>query len=172
MTSGIQADTSWSDLAQSDAASRQRAMEERFARLAAKGEDERLHEIEAMILAEYSLGEKELQEFTASRLRAWIALEQRDPAQAQAATRGYDRVFDRMPGDLAMRRATVVQTVARQELSAEEIEALFDLIPSMVRHLPRAKQDIMRNVESQNRIEAARTRTAAGRAKKPFWKFW
>jgi len=171
MTTDAQMDATWSGLSELDATARQQSMEERFARLASKAEAERFVEAEAMVRAEYALDDMPLQDFTVSRLRAWIALSKRDPAQASAAVKAYDHVFDHLPAEMAMKRASVVQTVARAQLSSDEIEALFDLIPSLVRQLPRAKQEHDRSTASQARVEAARQGTAA-RAKKPFWKFW
>jgi len=171
MATDAQMDATWSALSELDPAARQQAIEERFARLAAKAEAERFTEAESMIRAEYSLPDEPLHAFTAARLRAWIALSKRDPAQVTAAARAYDHVFNLLPADMAMKRATVVQTVARAELTSEEIEALFDIIPSLVRQLPRAKQDAARSNASQDRVEEARVGQAA-RDKKPFWKFW
>lgn len=171
MTSEVQADTAWAALSELDAAPREQAMEERFARLASKAEDERLTEAEGMIRAEYGLEDEHLHPFTTSRLRAWIALEKRDPAQANAAVAAYDKVFDTLPANLAMKRASVVQTVARADLSGDEIDVLFELIPSLVRTVPRARQDALRSTASQDRVEEARTSQAVSDAK-PFWKFW
>jgi hypothetical protein len=168
MTSEVQMDATWGALSELEASARQQAMEERFARLAARGEDERLAETEAMIRAEYALDDPALHDFTASRLRALIALEQRDPAQANAGVRAYDAVFEKLPAEMAMKRASVVQTVARSDLSGDEIDVLFELIPSLVQTLPHARQDALQQTASQDRVEAARER----HKDKPFWKFW
>lgn len=128
---------------------------------------ERGEAIEAMVKAEYALDNAALHPFTASRLRTWLALSSDDMEAARKIVHGYDSAFERLPGEMAMRRATIVQTVARSEMTLEEVTGLFDLIPSLVRQVPRA-------VRSSNYAPAGSGGAAAmapGK-KKPVWKFW
>lgn len=162
-SNSVVADTTWSNLAALDEEARRAAMTERFRRLASTEETERLRELEAMVRAEYALPEAELHRFTLSRLRAWLQLHEQDRGQASALARAYDAVFQRVPGELAMRRATVVQTVARTELTPEELTALDEMAPTLmqsVAHRPGGTTDL-------------RARTEADTApRKPRWKFW
>lgn len=128
-------------------------------------EEERAEAVRSMVEAEYALPDAELQAFTLSRLRAWLAIAGEDMEAAKSLARGYDAAFDRMPGGAAMRRSTTVQTVARTSLSVEEVQGLFDLIPSIVRQIPRA-------VPPSTAGAAASSGQASMAAKKPFWKFW
>lgn len=162
----IVADTTWSNLAALDEERRRGAMRERFVRLAAVDEAQRLRDLEAMVRAEYGLPEAELHDFTRSRLRAWIELRERDPGQATALARAYDTVFKRVPGDLAMRRATVVQSVARADLSDSEIAALDEMAPTLM-------QSVAHRSGGHGATDLrARVASEAGTAKKPRWKFW
>jgi len=170
MTIEPPSDASWAQLSQLEPEQREQAMRARFADLAAASAPARVLEAEAMVRAEYALEDDALHPFTVSRLRAWIDLSQADPDQVQAVVAAYDHVFATLPADIAMKRASVVQTVAREQLTSDEIEALFDLIPSLVRQLPRASQDAARSAASQSRVEEARQEHAGSR--KPFWKFW
>lgn len=127
---------------------------------------ERVEVIEAMVKAEYALDSAALHPFTASRLRTWLALSSDDMEAAKKVVNGYDTAFERLPGDMAMRRATTVQTVARTEMTAEEVTGLFDLIPSIVRQVPRS-------APSPKYAPAGSGGTATmAPKKKPAWKFW
>jgi hypothetical protein len=158
----ITPDATWSDLLALDDAARQRAMIERFRQLTTLDEAERLDRLEAMARAEYALKDPDLHRFTASRLRAWIDLDRDDPGQAQVLAAAYDRVFQRVPAELAMRRAMLVQSVARSELTAEEVAELDKMAPSLMQAVPHATA--MSGI-SQREVTPER------RAK-PKWKFW
>ena len=168
MADEIQPDTSWSELSTLDPEARIAAMRERFARLAVADAAERDRESEAMVLAEYTLEDEQLHAFTVSRLRSWMALSGDNLEQAQIVSGAYDAAFQRVPGGIAMRRATIVQTVAREEFGPADIDILYELIPRLVGHVPRASQEGVERVAEVERaaVEARR----AGR--KPWWKFW
>ena len=161
-TGSIVPDTTWSDLSSLESASQQRAMVERFRQLTALEENARLDKLEAMARAEYALPDVELHRFTANRLRAWIELDHTDPGQAQLLATAYDRVFQRVPADLAMRRASVVQSVARAELTAEEIAEIDKMLPTLMQAVPHAT-----GVSGIRQREVTPAREA-----KPWWKFW
>lgn len=121
-------------------------------------EAERGTAVEGMVRAEYALDDAQLRPFTTDRLRTWLAIAQDNMSGAQSLARGYDAAFDKLGASLAMRRSSMVQTVARHDLTPEEVTGLFDLIPSIVRQVPRAIPPT-RQFEKPER-------------KKPFWKFW
>lgn len=116
--------------------------------------------VKSMVEAEYGLEDARLRSFTLSRLRAWLALAATDLPAAQTLARGYDAAFDGLSGELAMRRSTVVQTVAIHDLRPEEVTGLFDLIPSIVRQVPKAIPPTQQYAKKSDE------------PKKPFWKFW
>lgn len=153
----------WSDLAMLDQATRERSMHEQLTSVLALDEQARLAALKEMITAEYALDEAALRPFTMSRLRTWVAISREDMERARTLARGYDAVFDGLPAELAMRRARVVQTVAKSDLAPAEVDALFELIPSLVRQVPRAPGAAF------NRPAAAKP---AGDAGQPWWKFW
>lgn len=160
----IAPDSTWSDLISQDDVSRQRSMVERFSRLTTVEEAARLDELEGMARAEYALPDADLHRFTASRLRAWIELDRLDPGQAQLLATAYDRVFQRVPVELAMRRAMLVQSVARSELTAEETSELRRLIPGLMQAEPASMPSAMGGL---------RERVISGTDKaRPKWKFW
>lgn len=160
----VLADTSWSNLAAVDDTARRAAMVARFQRLALADEPTRVRELESMVRAEYALPEAELHAFTLCRLRAWIGLHAEDPGQAQAIATAYDRVFERVPAGLAMRRASVVQTVARTDLEEAELRVLALMVPSLLASVPHGNAGdhgaIRQRVEGDTR------------QRRPFWKFW
>lgn len=167
MPAAIAIDSTWSALASSNGEPRRREMEDRFTQLAILSEPERVDAIEGMLRAEFTLSEHDLHTFTEDRFHAWIALNGRDPAQAGMAVRGYDAAMERLPADMAMRRASVTQGVAR-DMTAEDIAALHGFVPSLRQSVPLAAVGVK---EDRAHVEAARDRTASRNAR-PFWKFW
>ncbi len=127
--------------------------------VAALEEGPRVEALGAMVRAEYALPLDQLPNFTRSRLRAWIAIDRDDHDMATRLARGYDTVFQSLSAEIAMRRASVVQGVARHELDADEVQTLFALIPSIVQQVPRVKQD---SLTSEQRAPTSR----------PWWRFW
>jgi hypothetical protein len=65
-----------------------------------------------------------------------MALPERD---AQVIASGYNRVFDSLPSEMAMRRASMVQAVARQ-MSADDIDMLHRLIPALLQQIPAVRR--------------------------------
>lgn len=169
--SQVAADQSWAELARRDEPERGQEMAARCREVAQLPEEQRLARLEAMVRAEYALTDEELRAFTLSRLRAWLLLKDEDDEQAKSLAHGYDAVFNRLPGDVAMRRATVVQGIAREQLAIEEIEQLFELIPSLMRSVPRSRTDAVSRQATANAMAAAAGELAAA-ASAPWWKFW
>jgi hypothetical protein len=152
-------DQEWAGLAGQAPEQREARMIEQCRAVAALDDDARVQAIAAMVRAEYALPATDLHAFTLSRLRAWIAIEHEDREIALRLARGYDTVFQTMPGEMAMRRSSVVQGVARNDLSGDEVTTLFALIPSIIQQVPRMQQDTL----------SART---APKQSKPWWRFW
>ncbi|PKN82590.1 MAG: hypothetical protein CVU47_02410 [Chloroflexi bacterium HGW-Chloroflexi-9] len=161
MAGGAQAGTTWGGLASLPEADRVGPMCDLLREVMSLPEDQRTSAMDGMVRAEYALDEATLHSFTASRLRAWLRLAGEDMDLARSMSQAWDHVFDGMPAETAMRRATVVQTVARSELNAEEVSVLFEFIPSIVRQIPRAPSSL-----SQRLAEAPPERDT------PWWKFW
>ncbi|MDP2327106.1 MAG: hypothetical protein Q8M79_03360 [Dehalococcoidia bacterium] len=161
MAGGAQAGTTWAGLASRPEAERVGPMCDLLREVMSLPEDQRATALDGMVRAEYALDDATLHSFTASRLRAWLRLAGDDMESARTLSRAWDQVFDGMPAETAMRRATVVQTVARSELSSEEVAVLFEFIPSIVRQIPRAPSSL-----SQRIAEAPPERDT------PWWKFW
>ena len=85
-----------------------------------------------MVNAEYGLDEAALHRFTASRLRAWLALAADHLHAAETIAEEYDDVFDALPGAIAMRRTMVMQSVARSALAPDEIARLTQVSRSIL----------------------------------------
>ncbi len=113
------------------------------------------------------LPEADLREFTLSRLRAWLRLHAQDPGQSHALAGAYRAVFQRVSADVALRRASVVQSVARQELTAEELTELDDLIPDVLEPVAHARKE---STPTSRLLEQQPVAVATER--KPRWKFW
>ena len=169
--SDVRLDSSWSDLAAQTAADRLPLMIERCREVAALPDPERLDQIEGMVRAEYALDDPLLADFTTSRLRAWLAVESQASGGAETLARGYDAVFNRLPAAMALRRASMVQRIARNVLTPEEVDRLFVLIPSIVQHVPRAGISPVSQSRRAPRIPAVATATVGG-GSRPWWKFW
>lgn len=151
----------WSELATLDQVTRERSMHEHLMSVLALDDAPRLQALRDMITAEYALDEPSLRPFTISRLRTWVAIAQDDVERARLLARGYDTVFDGLPAEMAMRRARVVQTVAKSDFSPAEVEALFEVIPSLLRQVPRASTE-----------HFARPAVATTAGTTAWWKFW
>ena len=143
MVSGSTIADRWVALAGESEADRATKMRGILDEVLALGEGERTTTIASMVQGEYGLDDAQLRPFTVSRLRTWLAI-----------------AGGNLEGAQAMRRSTTVQTVARTDLTPQEVTGLFDLIPSIVRQVPRA-------------IPPTRHYDKPGdEKKKPFWKFW
>jgi len=163
----------WSALAALDEQERLRGMREQIDSVLAMEPEARGEALNAMVRAEYELDDAALRAFTASRLRLWAEIAEQDLESAQTLARGYDAVFDTLPANLAMRRASVVQSVVRGELAPEQVEKLFEVIPSMLRQVPRtpvAQASAQPTSKKAAKKAAAKARPITART--PVWKFW
>ena len=171
MTNEVQADATWSALSETEASARVTEMRQRFDALAALDEPSREQQAQSMILAEYALADEALADFTESRLRSWLSLAEDNLPGAQDVARAYDKAFERVPGGMAMHRAALVHTVARDRLTPEDMDVLFELIPRLVANVPRASQEAVEHAAELAR-RAAANEPAAASGGKPWWKFW
>ena len=169
MTTEAQLDMTWSALSDAEPAARISGMRQRFDALAGFDQAAREEQAEAMIRAEYALEDQQLADFTESRLRSWLSLAADNLQGAQDVANAYNKAFERVPGAIAMRRAALVHTVARDRLTPDDMDVLFELIPRLVANVPRASQEAVEHA-------AELARKAAGepvaRRRKPWWKFW
>ena len=120
---------------------------------------EREQEIRQMIEAEYSQDEEGLREITQTRLQAVLAL---DDEAARKVAETYDSVMNTMPGDIAFRRAAVVQTTARHQFSVDEEAKLRELVPNVLGEKP--KEISVDTPGPQEPVEAY--------PKRRWWMFW
>jgi hypothetical protein len=167
---GLQArsgDATWAALIDLAPDARVQAIQDRYRQLLALSEAEMESALEAMIIAEYALDAAKLHEFTGSRMRALLGIAAGDLAQARRIAGTGDRVFTRMPGSIAMRRTEVVQSIARTELTADEVERLRELLPSLLQQLPR----LSTTLRSEGGV-AVEPPPAVERPRKPWWKVW
>lgn len=158
MVNGSSIAERWAALAGEPEGERTAAMRQILEEVLALDDAERQTTIERMVEREYALPDDQLRPFTISRLRTWLGIANGNMEGAQTLARGYDMAFDRLGASMAMRRSTIVQTIARHDLEPDEVTGLFDLIPSIVRQVPRA-------------VSPTPTWERPA-AKKPFWKFW
>lgn len=149
----------WAALAQLDEQERTRGMREHLESVRALEDEAWLEALRGMVEAEYALSDEALRPFTASRLRVWAEIAAEDLATAQMFARGYDTVLGACGASMAMRCASMTQSVARSDLTPEQVEVLFSVVPSLGRSVPRAKVDALRPAEAPKK-------KAAG------WKFW
>ena len=121
--------------------------------------EERVSQMLAMAKAEYALPDDKLRAFTLSRLSAWLDM---DTESVQIIAGSYDAAMLKMPGPQAMRRMSMVQTLA-DEFSREQQLQLIAIIPSvfggpkeMIEMLP---------------IKSVAAATPAASTKKGWWPF-
>ncbi len=169
MTTEAQLDMTWSALSDAEPSARISEMRQRFDALAGLDEAAREQQAESMIRAEYALEDEKLADFTESRLRAWLSLAADNLQVAQDVANAYNTAFERVPGAIAMRRAALVHTVARDRLTPEDMDVLYELVPRLVANVPRASQEAVEHAAELAR--KARGEPVVRRAK-PWWKFW
>ena len=169
MTNDGQLDMTWSALSDSEASTRIAEMRQRFEALAELDQAAREQQAEAMIRAEYALDDQLLADFTESRLRSWLDLAADNLPGAQDVASAYNKAFERVPGGIAMHRAALVHTVARDRLTPEDMDVLFELIPRLVANVPRASQEAVEHAAELARKAAGEPVVRAG---KPWWKIW
>ena len=157
--SNAEADQAWGMLAEVEEEERRTKMVQRYTEMAALPEEERMSQMLMMAAAEYDLSEDKLRTFTVSRLSVWLSLD-REVARRVAAS--YDAVMKKMPGQQAMRRVGVVQTMAR-EFPAEEQAQLIELIPDVFGGL----KEVLTRQHAQEAMAAS-----SASVKKGWWPFW
>ena len=135
MTNQPAPDATWGALNEMDGDARVQEMRTRSEALADLDEAARGQQAQSMILSEYQLDDSTLQDFTESRLRAWIAVAGDDLSRAQSVATAYDKAFERVSGQIAMRRSAIVQTVARNRFTPEDIDVLYELMPKQVANI-------------------------------------
>lgn len=168
-TQGFEArsgDTTWSGLIALAPEPRADAMRERYEQLLALPDAEMESKLEDMIVAEYTLDSASLHSFTASRLRVLIGIAAKDVERARRVAHAGDVAFSRMPGTIAMRRTEIVQTIARTELTAQEVETLRELLPTLLQQLPRLAVGPLFGHATES------VPPGGNRTRKPWWKVW
>jgi hypothetical protein len=165
-TADTGADQTWSRLVAAPEDERQTEMQARYTEVASLPEDERNRRLRAMAEAEYALPDAELRSFTVSRLRALLSI---DPDAARTITTTNDTVMKQMPGGVAMRRVSLIQTLAR-EFTPDEQHQLRERIPGVF-----GDQAISAAVAAASATPGAATTSAqpaTSTKKKPWWAFW
>jgi hypothetical protein len=158
-------DATWAGYADMEASQRESEMLQRFRELAALDEDARRDQMQTIVMAEYSLPNDKLKPLSMSRLRALLQLD-RDEAQRIAGS--YDAAMRMMPAEAAMRRVTIVQSLAG-EFSKEDEAQLIELLPNVFAGATSggAIAATMSSVRGFTKREVV-----AAKSSKPFWAFW
>jgi hypothetical protein len=168
MTNEAQPDMTWSELSDMEGDGLVSAMQQRFEALAGLDQAAREQQSESMIRAEYMLEAELLGDFTEARLRSWMGVAGDNLSRAQDVASAYDKAFERVPGGMAMHHAALVQTVARERFTPEDIDVLFELVPRHVQNVPRASQEAVERSVGTARLVGSN----APSARKPWWKVW
>jgi len=113
-----------------------------FERIAEMEEVERRDALRTLIAVEYGEDATATRRLAADRLHAWATIARRDLEGARRLGRSYDTLFEEQPGAVAMRRATVVQSVVAAEFSDEECTLLLDVAPGMRRQVAARTFDV------------------------------
>ena len=125
--SDMKADQTWGMLAEAEKEERQTKMLQRYTELSALPEGEMASQMLTMAKAEYDLPDDKLRTFTISRLSVWLAM---DAEAVQQIATCYDDAMKLMPGPQAMRRVSMVQSLA-DEFSREQQQQLIAIVPEV-----------------------------------------
>ena len=163
VTQNVEPDKNWVLLADEEEEERRAKMVQRYTELAILPEEERTSQMMEMAMAEYSLADAKLRSLTLSRLSVWLSL---DTEMAQKLASSYDAAMLKLPGQHAMRRVALVQTLAR-DFSPEQQVQLVTLLPDVFGGLKEAL------LASQRLRAATETENAAPttQVKKSWWPF-
>lgn len=142
----------WTAMAALDQDGQTLAVTDAYAAIAEKDEASRRRCLQTSIETIYRMPDEQLRSMTEARLRAWIAL---PDEKAAIVGNTFESVMDTMPVDIAMRRVTVVQSVAFK-LNADELEDLQKIVPRVLGDSPLAVPSMAMGSGST----------------KPWWKFW
>ena len=132
MTTSAASDNAWADLLNLPPPEREARMLQRYVELGKMEDAQRQQRLLDMANAEYALSEEKLREFTLSRMRMFLKL---PPDTGKVMAAAYDMVMLKMPGAAAMRRVSLVQTLAKN-FTPEEESQLRDLNPNLFAGLP------------------------------------
>ena len=124
MMNEAQPDMTWSELSDMEGDGLVSAMQQRFEALAGLDQAAREQQSESMIRAEYMLEAELLGDFTEARLRSWMGVAGDNLSRAQDVANAYDKAFERVSGGMAMHHATLVQTIARERFTPEDMDVL------------------------------------------------
>ncbi len=156
-------DNEWARIAELPEADRQAVMRREVEELAKLSEEERRARLRAGAEQEFRLPDDKLRAVIVSRIHVWL---DGDQATVRPVAASLDAVMNVAPSTVAMRRAAIIQTLAR-DFPANQQERLRSLVPGAfpnhdVRPVSMASSRASLN-EAAPKVEAAR---------KPFWKFW
>ena len=164
--SAIQPDATWAALAPLESEECSKGIRQCYGELLQLPAEDMTARVAALVQAEYALENTALEAMTAARLRVLLTLPQDDAGRLVAA---YDQIFNQLPAKMAMRRSAVIQTVALHQFNADEVDGLFELMPSMVQQVPRMSA----MTEDMDILKAAAAeKQAAAQHRSPFWMFW
>jgi hypothetical protein len=160
-SSNVALEEQWRGLADAAEEERREKMEVRYLELAALPEEERREQLKTMARVEYTLPDDKIRPFHLSRLRVWLKLESET---VRAVASSYEAIMNELPGEIAMRRVSVVQTLARGFDPADQ-ERLREIVPRVFAEstpltINRAAEETRRVLEQ------------APSPKKPWWAFW
>jgi hypothetical protein len=142
----------WEAISALDQAGQNAEVAAAYLAIAKQDEPTRRAVLAKAIQSVYQMPDDRLRSMTEARLRAWIALPEEDAA---VVGNSFESVMDEMPAAIAMRRVTVVQSVAFK-LNEEELAHLQKIVPRVLGDAPLAAPS-----------------KAMGTGKpKPWWKFW
>ena len=157
--SDLNADQAWSMLANAEEEERRAKMLQRYTEMAALSEEDRASQMLTMANAEYALPDDKLRTFTVSRLSVWLAL---DLDAGKMIADSYDTAMRVLPGPQAMRRVSMVQTLA-DEFSKEQQQQLIALVPGVFGGL--------KHILSMPTVQTVVPSTPSETAKKGWWPF-
>ncbi|MEO6398199.1 MAG: hypothetical protein ABIP13_06995 [Tepidiformaceae bacterium] len=141
----------WGAIAALDQEGQNSAVFAAYSAMADTDETNRRAALRSAIDTIYGLPDANLRSLTEARLRSWLAM---PPESAALVGNSFEAAMDEMPARIAMRRVTVVQSVAFA-FPAEELARLQKLVPRVLGDTPLPVPKMSKGTPS----------------KRPWWKF-
>jgi hypothetical protein len=148
--------TDWASLAELTEEDRTAKMAEQITEIHSLQDGERGDRLGAIIRGETELSDEAMADLSRSRLLAWLTM---DKAMATQVAEEFQTAMDGVPGKIAMKHATIDQTVSLH-FSSDQLTLLAELDPKIFRSMPGVA------------VESAEDEAPAAAESSPFWKFW
>jgi hypothetical protein len=146
----------WGKLVALPEEERTASMADLFIEIHSLDEGTRESRLDTIIRGEHELSDDLMASLSRSRLLAWLSM---DKAMATQVAEEFQTAMDGMPGKIAMKHATMDQTVSLH-FDSDQVTLLAELDPKIFRSMPGVA------------IKSTEPEAPAAPESSPWWKFW